>query len=95
MRPEVLRVLHDVPVCEEMITYPDLEAFDDVKKERERQYEKWGDQQHTDEEWEAIFNEEFAEYKCKKVCGYPADVINQELVQATAVLMAWLADRRR
>ena len=60
-----------------------------IEKERERQYEKWGDQIHTDVEWESIFNEEFAEFKCKLICGYEQKICLKELIESIAVLCAW------
>lgn len=58
-------------------------------EERSRQYEKWGDQKHTFKEWKAIFKEEYAEFKCKAVCGYRAEEQLKKLIEAAAVLCAW------
>ncbi|MBA7650545.1 hypothetical protein ES703_58354 [subsurface metagenome] len=63
---------------------------DDVTKQVINQIEKWGLQRHTFPEWEAIFNEEFAEFKCKvitaKETGY------EELMHVVAVGIAWMID---
>ena len=68
-------------------------VIDMVRKERQYQYDKWGDQKHSDAEWKAIFEEEFAEFWCKKVCGHPAKDCLQELIETIAVLHAWAKDR--
>lgn len=67
----------------------DQEVLNLLVEERARQYMKWGDQKHTPDEWRAIFDEEFAEFKCKQVCGYRAEEQLKELIEAAAVLCAW------
>ena len=66
-----------------------------IINERERQYDKWGDQTHTFEEWKSIFDEEFAEFKCKVVCGYDNKEALKELIECIAVLCAWAKDLNR
>ena len=57
----------------------------------EYQYEKYGDQHHTPEQWKAIFEEEYAEGKCDLIMGLKDKGIN-ELVQSCAVICAWIRD---
>jgi len=66
-----------------------------VRDERDRQYEKWADQTHTFEEWKSIFDEEFAEFKCKVICGHDKKEVSKELVECIAVLCAWARDINR
>ena len=68
---------------------PDHEILQLLIEERQRQYEKWGDQKHTFKEWKAIFREEYSEFKCKVVCGYRPEEQLKELIEAAAVLCAW------
>lgn len=65
-------------------------VIDQVRDERARQDEKWGSQRHLDDgRWTEIFLEELGEAAKAKLEG---DLRGQrtELVQATAVLVAWI-----
>ncbi len=74
-----------------------------IEEERERQEEKWGQQHHSSADWLVILQEEIGEV-CQEILRW-GDVIipvngmgrelTNELVQATAVLIAWLEDRQR
>ena len=70
----------------------DQEILNKVFNERNNQYLKWGDQHHTDRQWEKIFNEEYAEALCKIECGYNSKETIEELVQSAAVICAWIRD---
>jgi len=70
----------------------DRTILSDIEKERERQYKKWGPQQHTERQWDAIFEEEMAEFRCKLVCGYDFEECYKELIESIAVLCAWARD---
>ncbi len=72
------------------------ESFDRVvlkiKQERERQFEKWGDQDHPDWKWYMIFMEEVGEIakafvEMKNGDAYP---MKTELIHAVAVGFQWL-----
>jgi hypothetical protein len=81
------------------------DPFDTVRDERERQDEKWGEQNHDDMTWSAILGEEFGEACQAALEGNPAwgrdddeslRKLRHELVQVAAVAMAWVEalDRR-
>lgn len=75
--------------------------FDLIKEERERQDEKWGEQNHTDLEWYAILGEEFGEVG-QTLCKTQIDPVDPEeakkfapevkleIIQTAAVCVAWL-----
>jgi hypothetical protein len=71
----------------------DSKIIHKIALERQRQDQKWGDQHHTDLQWKAIFEEEFAEFWCKVACEYSKDECLDELIQSAAVLCAWAKDR--
>ena len=64
-----------------------------VKRERERQLEKWGDQVYNDYVWLGIAVEELGEavQAINETCQ--EDDILKELVQTAAVLEAWATGR--
>lgn len=64
----------------------------DVIKQVVVQTNKWGYQTHTFEEWTAILEEEFAEFKCKVVAAKESGY--GELIHSAAVTLAWLVDIR-
>jgi NTP pyrophosphatase (non-canonical NTP hydrolase) len=66
-----------------------------IKQERERQNEKWGDQDHTDEMWLAILLEEVGEVakdlvQTREKGSSDAYLIKKELIHAVAVGVQWL-----
>lgn len=64
----------------------------DITDQAIYQTNKWGFQRHTFEEWEAILQEEFAEFKCDVIVGKNSGY--GELVHMVAVGLAWLVDIR-
>jgi len=67
----------------------------DIAAERARQDEKWGQQDHIDLYWLGILMEEAGEL-AKAIIEGRSDSARAELVQASAVCVAWLEamDRR-
>lgn len=65
---------------------------EDVTKQVIKQIEKWGLQRHTFPEWEAIFNEEFAELECKVIAAKERGY--EELMHVVAVGIAWMIDMK-
>jgi NTP pyrophosphatase (non-canonical NTP hydrolase) len=61
--------------------------FDDISKERERQFEKWGEQNHEPYKWLTVLGEEFGE-ACKGALENNFDNYREELVQVAAVAVA-------
>lgn len=66
-----------------------------IKQERERQNEKWGDQDHTDEMWLAILIEEVGEVakelvQTRQKGSSDAYLMKKELIHAVAVGVQWL-----
>lgn len=82
-----------------MSQYTSLDsALDLIAAERAEQDRKWGEQNHTDLYWLGILMEEVGE--AAKACIEPNATRNQlrmELIQAAAVIVAWLEcqDRNR
>lgn len=71
-----------------------LKLSKDVAKERVRQVEKWGEQNHSAEVWLAILSEEVGEFatEClnRRFSTKPNENFRQEVVQLTAVGLAIL-----
>jgi hypothetical protein len=65
-----------------------------VSDERLRQNAKWGDQHHDPGTWLLILQEEIGELAAATLQGRHDDALD-ELVQMTAVTLAWLADLTR
>lgn len=78
-------------------------ALEDVWDERDRQDEKWGEQNHLDLTWNAILMEEVGEAAQEVLTtafGAAAKGhgdLREELVQVAAVAIAWIEaiDRRQ
>jgi len=68
------------------------EALVPVLVERQRQHNKWGQQNHEDGTWSLILLEELGEFA--KDCFEGKD-IDDELVQVAAVALAWIDCRQR
>lgn len=70
-----------------------------IVEERQRQIAKWGDQQHHDTIWYLILQEELGEI-AKEVLENDEDgtrfySLSNELIQAAAVIVAWVEDMTR
>lgn len=72
----------------------------DIREERDRQDQKWGEQNHDDMTWTAILGEEVGE-ACQAALhdrfgGDHAGTLREELVHVAAVAMQWIEclDRR-
>ena len=63
------------------------EALRKISKERDRQDDKWGVQDHDDEYWLAILGEEFGEVS--KAIVERKHVLKKELIHVAAVAIAW------
>lgn len=72
-----------------MMQPENLSAIACVLKERERQDLKWGQQNHDPGKWSLILTEELGEVSKSALEGDRANYLT-ELVQAAAVLVAWL-----
>ena len=64
-------------------------VFNDITKEREHQYKKWGEQNHEPYKWLTILGEEYGE-TCKEALENNHDNYRKELVQVAAVAVAAL-----
>ena len=74
--------------------------FQDICAERDRQDAKWGEQNHDDLTWFAIFVEEVGEISKALipagVGGYVDEAnVDEEITQAAAVMVAWMQSRHR
>lgn len=72
----------------------DLFVMDAIMDERRRQYEKWGDQIHSRENWMVILGEEFGE-ACRAVFEKDDEEFLKELIQVAAVAAAAVKDYQR
>lgn len=76
-----------------------LEVLYEVGRERRRQDEKWGEQNHDDLFWLGILGEEFGEVSKAIIEGGPfgPTLLRNELIQVAAVAVSWVEaiDRRR
>ena len=83
-----------------------LKVLGEISAERTRQDAKWGEQNHDDATWHLILAEEFGEISgdiCKMVFdaknGDDIDKLQEnldkELIQAAAVIVAWVEARKR
>lgn len=76
------------------MTQGEVKVYGDVRAERKRQDEKWGDQSDNDDhDWSDVLGEEFGEV-CKarlhnKFGGEEAGNLRVELIQTAAVSIAW------
>ena len=66
-----------------------LSLCDEVLTERERQDEKWGEQNHDEFKWLAILGEEVGEVNKAALESKP-DEYRAELIQVAAVAMAMI-----
>lgn len=66
-----------------------LQIMRDIGAERQRQDEKWGEQNHSDAVWSAILGEEYGGV-CKALLDDPESKLVEELTQVAAVAVAWL-----
>ncbi len=64
--------------------------FDDIRAERQRQDQKWGNQyHHPDTMWSLIFGEEVGEVH-KAILENNYSELRLELIQVAAVAVQWL-----
>ncbi len=77
----------------------EADVFAQIAAQVQRQYDKWGVQTHTDHEWYAIELEEIGEVaRALNQLAFPgsqnpdevAANLQDEIVHAAAVLVAWL-----
>lgn len=66
-----------------------IEIFNEIKKERIRQDEKWGIQNHSPETWFLILGEEIGEAQ-KAVLENDLPKYREEMVQVVAVAVAMI-----
>jgi NTP pyrophosphatase (non-canonical NTP hydrolase) len=72
------------------------EAFESVRKERGRQSDKWGEQNHLDLTWLAILSEEVGEAAQEILtaqfgsAGKGHGELREEVVHVAAVALAWI-----
>lgn len=70
-------------------------VLENIRCERERQDTKWGEQNHDAGMWSLILQEELGEAARAKLEGNRGELV-KELVEAAAVLSAWIeAEVRR
>lgn len=66
----------------------------DITTEREKQNDKWGQQNHPAEIWSLILGEEYGEAQeailHNKFGGSHANTLREELVQLAAVAVQWI-----
>lgn len=85
-----------------MISKQTAEVLAEVSLERERQDDRWGEQNHDDFVWGAILGEEVGEAHQAALelefgdSERPNTNLREELIQAAAVAVAWVEaiDRR-
>ena len=65
-----------------------------IREERAKQDAKWGEQNHTDDHWMMILQEELGE-AAQALLNGKGDDAHGELIQSAAVLVAWLECRHR
>lgn len=78
-----------------MTTTMSLQIVNDVLRERIRQDDKWGIQDHEDGIWLAILGEEFGEvakevFEEDHLLRSRRSELREELVQVAAVAIAWI-----
>lgn len=99
-RIKILRGDRELKIPATEVAYKRDIVVRDVLDERDRQDEKWGEQNHDDYRWLAILSEEIGEVAQAALetefGGKAAGRVREELVQAVAVGLAWLEciDRR-
>ena len=71
------------------------EIFQKIRDERKRQNEKWGVQHHPGSAWLTILMEEVGEVAKAMLEKDDVEIVEEELIQATAVCVAWLEDLKR
>ena len=72
------------------MSYTYLDTFkEQVRLEKERQIEKWGVQNHTDDRWGHIMHEEAGEVSEAIIEGDGLAMMD-ELVQVVAVIESWI-----
>ncbi len=69
--------------------------FIKVKQERDRQDNKWGEQNHANNEWLLVLTEEIGEVAKSILESKTNSVDDEELIQCIAVLFAWFESSTR
>lgn len=77
-------------LCVECYDTQSRAILEEVLEERGLQDAKWGQQNHPDLYWLGIAMEEVGEVAKAIIEEQPPDAVRQEIIQATAVLVAWL-----
>lgn len=72
-----------------MTRLPWAYVFDLIELERQHQLDKWGEQRHDSGKWLLILTEEIGEAAQAFLAGDRVTALD-ELVQAAAVIVAWL-----
>lgn len=70
------------------------EIYEEIAKERDRQTQMWGDQEHSPETWARILGEEYGEV-CRAINESDSENLKTELIQTAAVCIAALRDLTR
>lgn len=82
----------------EKLTFDDvknmLSNYSDVENERQFQFRKWGEQNHSAERWLAILTEEVGEV-AKAILENKDEEYHRELVQVGATVMSMLASYKK
>lgn len=73
----------------ELLNASNSQVYQDIMTERARQDHKWGEQNHMAPKWSLIMLEELGEV-AKEILEHNHDKYMKELIQATAVMVAWL-----
>lgn len=68
------------------------QVFEAIRKERQKQDDKWGEQHHFAAKWLTILLEEMGEVAKDLLENAPPEKLRGELIQAAAVITAWLED---
>jgi len=70
-------------------------ALAQISVERDRQDDKWGEQNHEDLYWLGILMEEVGEVSKALIDGAPLAASAKEVVEVAAVAVCWLECRTR
>lgn len=71
------------------------DCWEEIARERIRQDEKWGEQNHDDLYWLGILTEEVGEVAREVIENGSAPRTDSELIQVAAVAVAWMECRKR
>lgn len=71
-----------------------VQVMEKILQERQRQDEKWGQQNHTDEKWTLILLEEVGEVAASLI-DKDFENFEEEIIQVSAVAVAWAECRMK